>query len=474
VINNKTDIINKINEWYSQREQIIDLNSQIEEIGSEKGIEKQIKKIMDEISVIKKQLPVLLSDEEEIAFSESKKLLQENDNNKKKILLDISCLSTLKDFNIFNSIDGAIASLSNEIHNDINEFYLTIEKETKSKWDAFVDNKILELEQTLKNTTNQSEVIMNSEVFKKGEQYYSDNNIYLDKEKQLKSEQDKMNDIIRLRNECELVYQSKEKIKMTLLDIHFNYYAKLLGISENLQEQKDDVKISSSINFDNVKFVSNVQTIFNQKTGDGKNYIDYCYQNFEEYKKTMIDIFGKTDDGKIHVKGSIQQAMISILSENYFSINYKVNYENDDLDSMSEGKKAFIVLRLLLDFENKEWPILIDQPEDDLDNRAIYDQLVMYLRTKKKQRQIILVTHNPNIVVGADSELVIVANQNGVNNRNQDDVKFEYFSSSLETTFKDASVDTILLSQGIREHVCDILEGGDKAFQIRERKYGYK
>jgi predicted ATP-dependent endonuclease of OLD family len=142
---------------------------------------------------------------------------------------------------------------------------------------------------------------------------------------------------------------------------------------------------------------------------------------------------------------------------------------------MSEGKKAFIILRLLLDFDDKEWPILIDQPEDDLDNRAIYDQLVMYLRDKKKQRQIILVTHNPNIVVGADAELVIVANQDGIKNKNQDSIKFEYYAGSLENTMaKDITVDTVLLSQGIREHVCDVLEGGDKAFLIREKKYGYK
>ena len=137
---------------------------------------------------------------------------------------------------------------------------------------------------------------------------------------------------------------------------------------------------------------------------------------------------------------------------------------------MSEGKMAFVILRLLLDFSSSDYPILIDQPEDDLDNRAIYTELVQYLRSKKKLRQIILVTHNPNIVVGADAEEIIVANQHGINSPNPDGIKFMYRSGALEESFHNDNLN-ILLCQGIREHVCDLLEGGNAAFQERENKY---
>ena len=63
---------------------------------------------------------------------------------------------------------------------------------------------------------------------------------------------------------------------------------------------------------------------------------------------------------------------------------------------MSEGKKAFVVLMLLLDFSNKDCPILIDQPEDDLDNRAIYNELVTYIKRKKKFRKILLIVNGKN------------------------------------------------------------------------------
>ena len=127
-----------------------------------------------------------------------------------------------------------------------------------------------------------------------------------------------------------------------------------------------------------------------------------------------------------------------------------------------------------MEFSSRKCPILIDQPEDSLDNRAIYSELVSYLKTKKKERQIILVSHNPNVVVGSDAEQVIVANQNGIKTINQDNIKFQYISGSLENSSPKIVDETcILLSQGIREHVCDILEGGKEAFNRREKKYGF-
>ena len=81
-----------------------------------------------------------------------------------------------------------------------------------------------------------------------------------------------------------------------------------------------------------------------------------------------------------------------------------------------------------------------------------------------------MVTHNPNVVVGVDAEEIIVANQAGIGNRNPGDVKFAYRSGALEDTYF-GDEEEILLRQGIRQHVCDVLEGGDKAFQLREQKY---
>lgn len=121
-------------------------------------------------------------------------------------------------------------------------------------------------------------------------------------------------------------------------------------------------------------------------------------------------------------------------------------------------------------------PILIDQPEDDLDNRSIFDQLIPFIKKKKATRQIIVVTHNANIVIGADAEEVIVANQDGVDSPNNNSVRFSYRSGSIENDYPQLNdqgdvEEGVLARQGIQQHICDILEGGEVAFEKRKNKY---
>lgn len=84
-------------------------------------------------------------------------------------------------------------------------------------------------------------------------------------------------------------------------------------------------------------------------------------------------------------------------------------------------------------------------------------------------------THNSNVVVSADAENVIVANQEGSDTSNFGGMKFQYINGALEgTKQRDENAEYILSSQGIREHICDILEGGRVAFEKREQKYGFR
>ena len=138
---------------------------------------------------------------------------------------------------------------------------------------------------------------------------------------------------------------------------------------------------------------------------------------------------------------------------------------------MSEGNKSFVLLELIIQLGNNEFPILIDQPEDDLDNRSVYEGLVKFLKNKKKERQIIVATHNANIVVGADAENIIVANQNGVGTENYNKRQFDYKNGALENQTKDSN--GILGKRTIQEHICEILEGGKQAFERRKRKYKF-
>jgi hypothetical protein len=163
----------------------------------------------------------------------------------------------------------------------------------------------------------------------------------------------------------------------------------------------------------------------------------------------------------------------SIIQDN-FIINYEVFYNGDNLLKMSPGKKGTVLLILFLELNTSKTPILIDQPEDNLDNRTVFELLGKMIKNKKKSRQIIIVTHNANLVVNTDAENVIVANQKG-----QDPThigkggatQFEYVNGPIELSFRNKSSKSILSEMGIKQHICDILEGGDEAFRLREQKY---
>ena len=197
----------------------------------------------------------------------------------------------------------------------------------------------------------------------------------------------------------------------------------------------------------------------------------------EDNKAISLDFFKNLLSEKVLLKNGYEalNVVTEFLTHSWYSLDYSLTYQGDNFVNMSEGKQAFVILKLLLDFSDKKCPILIDQPEDSLDNRAIYHELVAYIKRKKKERQIILVTHNSNVVVSADAENVIVANQEGADTPNLGGLKFQYINGALEDTKqRDEKAEYILSSQGIREHICDILEGGRVAFEKREQKYGFR
>ena len=172
---------------------------------------------------------------------------------------------------------------------------------------------------------------------------------------------------------------------------------------------------------------------------------------------------------------AIMSSAVKVILDDYFFDYWKINYKNDQLGEMSTGKASFVILMLIIGLSKSKAPILIDQPEDNLDNRSITTDLVNYLRNKKLDRQIIIVTHNANVVVNADAENVIVANQKGQSNEfSSSPFKFDYINGAIENSFEKVAQETdVLKSMGIRQHIADIVEGGKEAFIMREKKYRF-
>lgn len=195
--------------------------------------------------------------------------------------------------------------------------------------------------------------------------------------------------------------------------------------------------------------------------------------------KVTIETFKKLLEailvGDVKMKASVKKDdLLRRLLRNFLSLGFNLKHKGDDLFKMSPGKRGIVVLKVLLHLSNSKDPILIDQPEDNLDNRTIYEELNSFIQDKKKVRQIVMVTHNANLVVATDAEAVIVCNQGGQTpGRENRTYVFEYNSGALENSFLDAAQPGVLFQKGVREHVCEVLEGGQEAFRNRQAKYEF-
>jgi ABC-type cobalamin/Fe3+-siderophores transport system ATPase subunit len=198
--------------------------------------------------------------------------------------------------------------------------------------------------------------------------------------------------------------------------------------------------------------------------------VEQCQQSPADFLDALL-----TKEQKVRIGQNLDEFAADVLATTP-ELRLYAQIEGDRVggfspSSMTPGKQALFALTLILNESEEAWPLLIDQPEDDLDSRSIYGVLVAYLAARKAERQIIMVSHNANLVIGADSEQVIVANRHGVDRQNVGGQAFDYFTGSLEHTRPRTESAVVFEVGGIREHACDILDGGEDAFRKRKEKY---
>jgi len=158
---------------------------------------------------------------------------------------------------------------------------------------------------------------------------------------------------------------------------------------------------------------------------------------------------------------TVQDVLEWLYEVGHVHLNYGLKYNGYELETLSPGTKGIVLLILYLGMDIADTrPLIVDQPDENLDNESIYDLLRVYFQRAKERRQIVLISHNPNLVVNADSEQVIIAmcgrQENGLPH-------ITYQMGALEDCTPEGA--------GIRQRACRILEGGDVAFQRRESRY---
>lgn len=143
--------------------------------------------------------------------------------------------------------------------------------------------------------------------------------------------------------------------------------------------------------------------------------------------------------------------------QRYLNVRAEFEYKGKTVEKLSAGQRGTFYVCLKLATDAFGSPFVFDQPEDDLDNEFIMHSLVPLFKKTKQYRQVIIVTHNANLVVNCDAEQVIIA-------ANNDEV-ISYRSGALE--YGDHGAEN-----SMRKAICDVLEGGRQAFEAREQKYG--
>ncbi|MBB6580934.1 TrlF family AAA-like ATPase [Ralstonia solanacearum] len=136
----------------------------------------------------------------------------------------------------------------------------------------------------------------------------------------------------------------------------------------------------------------------------------------------------------------------------YLSPRYSLTFGGQDIGQLSPGERGLLLLVFYLLVDKDDIPIVIDQPEENLDNQTIYKILVKCIKKAKERRQVIMVTHNPNLAVVCDAEQIVYAS------RNTEGARFEYEAGAIE-------------QPEIKNRVVQILEGTEPAFKNRQSKY---
>lgn len=288
------------------------------------------------------------------------------------------------------------------------------------------------------------------------------------KGKELQIEEGKEKNII-LQKKIEAAKKLKNsyiKERESIFNLRTQYVATLLaGASIRVKIEKFR---------DRNDFINQFRSILQKNTNfddDIKKSTEFCFNgDVKAQIEKMVNIFfqirsNKKIDTEIEysgrfinvIKGLNEQQINELnllLPEDNIEIQYKTNNDASyiTLNRASPGQKTSSILTFIL--SDGVSPLVLDQPEDDLDNHLISDLIVERVKTCKEKRQIIIVTHNANIPVNGDAEWIVA----------MDSTKKE-IGIGIEGTIENGT---------LKKEICNVMEGGDSAFKMRSKRYGFR
>ncbi len=165
-------------------------------------------------------------------------------------------------------------------------------------------------------------------------------------------------------------------------------------------------------------------------------------------------LFDRSDESKY--RNWLKQFAHWLFATDHITVRYEMLYDGIDIRKLSPGTRGIVLLLLYLALDDADdRPLIIDQPEENLDPKSVYEELVSLFVAAKGKRQVIMVTHNANLVINTDADQIIVAEAGPHQTGGLPPITYK--AGGLENA-------------DIRKAVCDILEGGERAFQERARR----
>lgn len=373
------------------------------------------------------------------------------------------------DFNLFSEVDEK--EIQKGISTVIDTFNNTKEKlialeEELSKSHDFLDGYLKNSEWFKGYQSNLSDLDSQKEILKK--EGVDDFTQFNKLAKQKAEKEHELREMLKVEKHLEKLKVEKTEIQ----DLYFKKASEISIIRKTflgkvLKDKNVQIKVDKFR--DKLSFEKQVRKIINRDVGfenDIKELIKECFKNgriednLDEFRekvrkirnedrvdgvrKYLNNLFGKLDNNQV-------DKLQILVPEDEITISYKPKGGKKflPLSNASAGQKTTAILTFLLSFG--DYPLILDQPEDDLNGKLVYDLIVDRLQEAKSKRQMIIVTHNANIPVNADSELITCL-------------------SPISNKLKISLQGTIDIPE-IKKEICDVMEGSVDAFDMRAKRY---
>ena len=439
----------------------------LKKLGKSENLEADIKNLNEKINSINKIIGQITDKE----IGDYQKFDREKTEKEKEIL---TITKNIDSFTLLK--EEEVITAKNIFEFEFSEVYIRkiqdkIKESDKNFKTEFIDEEIKNLKEDKK--TKEKDLLEISKKLKPLKEKVEKHKTILELTEKLKDKEKTKQEIVKLTEEKNRLSNDYAEKKNNLVDNYMKYSSEYKNFA---------------IKIDNLEFSTfNIISDFN--TPDFLNFLEenLNYHNSITFKEEGISkenrkyeqanaIFKKPNEFKFDekkYKEILKQLMTGILAnslllkarkdeeaillelfKNRFKINYLKSITKDGVyfNDMSDGEKMIALLEFIFKFDDYNYPIMLDQPEDDLDVRAISKYIVDFLRKQKIKRQIFIVSHNANLVVCGDSEEVAVA-------RKKKKTEFEYRTGAIENDM-------------IRKEIIDVLEGGEEAIRKRKNKLG--